>query len=92
MSTGHLSPQHPRPIFRGLEQSIERVLGADLRLLYGMAVPILVVIGLIILLGLGPSPWVVAGVMVFEVAALGVILVGLLGMMSDDPDEDADTH
>lgn len=83
------SPTHHRePVFRGFEESVERTLGADMRLLYGMAVPILMIIGLIVVLALGPSTWLVIAVLVLELAALGVVMTGVIGMLSDGDEED----
>ena len=75
--------QH-RHILRGFDESMERLLGADLRLLYGMAIPILAVVDLIILLALNPSKWLVAAIVLVEIAALGLVVAGLFEMMSDD--------
>jgi hypothetical protein len=41
--------QHEHP-FRGFDESVERTLGADMRLVYGLAAPILMVVGLIVIL------------------------------------------
>ena len=76
---------HP---FGGFERGMERVLGADLRLVYGMAMPMLMIIGLIILLALGPTTWLVVGILLLEIAALGVIVTGVFGMMSGDDEDD----
>lgn len=79
------SPMH------GFEQAVEHVLGADMRLLYGMGVPVIgVCIIIALLLGFSPSPWVVAGLLVLETAVLGVVLVGFVGMLNEDDDEDGE--
>jgi hypothetical protein len=75
---------HHRPLFRGFDESMTQILGADLRLIYGLAVPIAMIVGLIILLALHPAKWIVAAVVVCEVAGLALIVSGLYAMMSDD--------
>jgi hypothetical protein len=86
---GTTSPDsHPRENpFRGFDESVERAIGADMRLVYGLAVPILMVVGLIILLALSPATWLVVTIIVIELAALGVVLTGFIGML-DEPGED----
>lgn len=63
------------------------MLGADARLLYGMAIPILMIVGLIMVLALSPAWWLVALIVVFEIAALALVVTGLLVMMSDEQDD-----
>ena len=74
--------------FRGFDSSVERALGADMRLVYGILAPIVMVIGLIVVLALQPATWLVAVVVVGEVGALAVVITGLLGMMSTDDDQE----
>lgn len=88
MATTSPHPEHHDPVFRGFDTSVERTLGADMRLIYGIAAPIAMVIGLIIVLALQPATWVVALIMVVEVGALAVVITGLLGMMSSDDDQE----
>jgi hypothetical protein len=76
-----------RYVFRGFDQSVTRVLGADARLLYGMAIPILMIVGLILVLALNPAAWLVGLIVLFEVAALALVVTGLLEMMSDEQDD-----
>lgn len=87
MATG---PTHAHPhhfVLRNLARSVERTLGIDARLLYGMGVPMLMIVGLIALLALSPADWVVAVIVLCELAALGLVVAGLTDMMSDDQDE-----
>jgi hypothetical protein len=85
------STTHPHEsAFRGFDQSVEGLLGADMRLVYGMAVPILMIVGLIIALALNPAAWLVAVVVVLEIAALAVVVLGFVGMLNDDGDDEAD--
>ena len=86
-AAGSLNAQTRRHVFRGFDSSIERLLGADMRLIYGMAAPILMIIGLIVVLGLSPAPWLVAAILVIEIGGLGVVVAGLLEMLNDE-DED----
>jgi chromate transport protein ChrA len=79
--------QH-RHVFRGFDDAMTQLLGADLRLLYGMAVPILMIIGLIVLLALNPAKWVVAMVVVCEIAGLALIVRALYELMSDDDQDE----
>ncbi len=72
----------PDPL-HGLDREVERDLGADMRLLYGMLVPILAVCGLIVWLVFARSYWVVAAAVVLELAALGLIVVKLMAMLAE---------
>jgi len=89
MSTGPSDTYPHEHPFRGLDRSIERVLGADLRLIYGFLVPILMLVGMIIVLGLQPSAWLVAPIVVLEVAGLFVIVYGLMGMLNEPAEDEA---
>jgi hypothetical protein len=83
--------QHARPSrhpFRGFDQSTTRLFGADLRLLYGMAVPILMIIGMIILLALSPTTWLAIAILLLEITALGIVLSGLFGMLDEDEQDE----
>jgi hypothetical protein len=82
------TPHQARDAFRGFDESIERAVGFDARLLYGMTVPILMIVGLIILLALTPQTWLVVAVLVLELGALGIVGVGLVGMLSEDDEGD----
>jgi len=77
-------------VFRGFDRSVERALGVDVRLLYGMVVPILIVSGLIVLLALSPQTWLQIAVLLVEIAALGVVVVGFVGILNDDGEEDTE--
>jgi hypothetical protein len=80
------STDHPNA-FRGFDQSVERAIGADMRLLYGMLVPILMICGVIIVLALSPATWLVAVILVIEIGALAVVGYGLAGMLNEPPDD-----
>ena len=83
------APSRP-PIFRGFEDSVERTFGADMRLLYGLAAPILMIVGLIVVLALTPATWLVVAIIVLELAALAVVLTGVMGVLNDERDADPD--
>ena len=82
--------QPRRAPLHGFEQAVEGVLGVDMRLLYGMGVPVVGVSVIIaLLLGFAASPWAIAGLMVIEAAVLAVVLIGFVGMLNEAPtDED----
>src|SRR5690242_13696193 len=82
------SSDHPHR-FHGFDESVERAVGADMRLLYGMLVPILMICGVIIVLALNPATWLVVIVMVLELGAVAVVGYGLAGMLNEAPDDDA---
>jgi len=77
---------HENP-FRGFDDSVERAVGADMRLIYGLGAPILLVLGVIVILALSPATWLVIAIVMIEIAALVVVLVGFMGMLNE-PDED----
>jgi hypothetical protein len=85
-STSPDNHPHENP-FHGFDESVEHALGADMRLIYGMAAPILMIVGLIIILALSPAAWLVVAIVVMEVAALCVVLTGFIGMLNE-PDDD----
>jgi hypothetical protein len=80
------TPKDQNP-FAGFDQSMERVLGADMRLIYGFAVPVLMVVGLIVVLALRPETWLVVSVMVLECAALALVVAGILAMLKEREDD-----
>ena len=85
------SHTNPARVFHEFDATVERSLGVDARLLYGMLIPILMVCGLIILLALNQETWLVIAVVLFEAAALGVVVTGFLAMLNEDDDTDEDT-
>jgi hypothetical protein len=82
------TPRHEHP-FHGFDQSVERAIGADMRLVYGFAVPILMVVGLIVILALSPATWLVITILLVEVAALGVVVTGFVGMLNEPHEGEA---
>jgi hypothetical protein len=90
MATSTPSSSPHTSAFRGFDESVERGLGADMRLVYGMAVPILMIVGLIVILALSPAVWLVAAIVVMELAALAVVVYGFMSMLREPDHEDAD--
>jgi hypothetical protein len=80
------NPTHEHP-FRGFDESVERTLGADMRLVYGFAAPILMITGLVVILALSPATWLLVSIMLVELAALAVVVTGIVGMLNE-PAED----
>jgi hypothetical protein len=81
---------HRPHAFRGFDESVERAVGADMRLLYGMLVPILMICGVIVVLALNPAVWVVAFIVALEIGALAVVGYGLAGMLGEPAGDGAD--
>jgi hypothetical protein len=90
MATSTTSSSPRTSAFRGFDDSVERRLGADMRLVYGMAVPILMIVGLVVILALSPAAWLVAAIVVMEVMALGVVVYGFMGMLDEPEDDEPD--
>jgi len=79
---------HPhQSVFGGFDDSVEHVLGADMRLIYGMAAPILMIVGFIVVLALSPATWLVIAIVVLEIAALGLVVTGFMTMMNEEPED-----
>jgi cell shape-determining protein MreD len=70
-----------------LNQRVTRMIGADMRLLYGIAVPMFATIGFIIALAATGQSWMVGPVVVFLLITVSVVVFGLLGMLDEDDDD-----
>jgi hypothetical protein len=79
--------EHRDPVFRDFDSSVTRILGADMRLVYGILAPTLLVIGLIVFLALKPATWLLVSIILVEVGALALVVTGLLGVMSGNGDD-----
>jgi len=92
MPTETSHPSHTRAthVFHNFDMSVERALGVDIRLLYGMLVPILMICGLIILLALSPQTWLLIAVLLLEIAALGVVVTGFVVLLNEDTEDDGE--
>ncbi len=88
------SPIQPRSTARkeplgGIDRTLADMLGGvDLRLILGMLMPMLLVIGLIVSLAQSPSYWLVGLALVSILCCLGLVLTKLLALL-EDPDETA---
>jgi hypothetical protein len=72
-----------------LHEKVEWLFGSgDLRLLYGMAAPVLLVCGLVALFAVTSAWWLVATLMLVIFAMVGVVLAGLGYMLGETGDED----
>jgi hypothetical protein len=88
MGSATTNPHQHENAFRGFDECVERVLGADMRLVYGMAAPILMILGLVTILALSPAVWLLATIMLLELALLGVVVYGFAGLLGEDGDRD----
>lgn len=86
MATDSAATRPKATIYQTIDVAIERVIGADFRLIYGMAVPILILCGLIIALAAYPKAWVVGILVVLEIGTLAMIVRGFMDMMDSDDD------
>ena len=73
-----------------LHTRITRMLGADVRLLYGFAVPIFATVGFIIAFAVSGQGWMVGAVAVFMLIATAVVVFGIVGMLDEPDDEPTD--
>jgi hypothetical protein len=98
---GNASPRHPRleeamatgrhaHHERTISDRMESAVGADMRLIYGIAVPMLATIGFIIALAVSGQGWMVPAVVVFLIITLAVVIFGLFEMLGED--ETDETH
>jgi nicotinamide riboside transporter PnuC len=74
----------PRPHEPNFDDRMTGFLGADMRLVYGIAVPVLAVAALIIVMSQGQTVWLDAVTFVFAVAALCLVVWGFMRMLKDD--------
>jgi hypothetical protein len=79
---------HREPL-HGLDVAIETTLGADLRMLYGLGIPVVAMVALMIPMFLLPSYWLDAGVLVTAMGATGFIVVKFLRLL-EEPDDALD--
>ncbi len=77
----HSTPLHKR---------VTRLVGADVRLLYGFAVPIFATVGFIIAFAVSGQGWMIGAVGVFMCIALAVVVFGILGMLDEPDDQQTD--
>lgn len=73
------------------DKTVERFLGADMRLLYGMGVPVVGVSAVIsVVIAFAASPWTIGALMALEVVMLFVVVVGFFAMLDETEDRDSD--
>lgn len=70
-----------------LDGTLESLFGTDLRLIYGMAAPMLLVIAVIMALVLTPSYWLVGATVVLELCCLAFVVTKLLAMLDETDSE-----
>ena len=67
-----------------LHEKVEWLYGSgDVRLLYGMAVPVLAICGLVALLALAPEWWLLPAMMLVVLVLAGVVLIGVSQMLDE---------
>lgn len=70
----------------GLDRLLDRLLGADLRWLYGLAVPMFAVFGVIVLVSFHHSIVWAGAALVLEAALLALIVVKSLAILGEEDD------
>ena len=81
----------PAPGSVPLHRRVARLLeSGDLRLIYGTAVPLAIVIGLIVALAFSGRTWLVAPLVLVLLILTGVVIVGFMQMLEEDEVEDLD--
>jgi hypothetical protein len=77
--------------FARFDAAAQRVLGVDMRLLYGMGVPVVGTCVLVALaFGFAASTWAVVVMMAVEVIMLGIVLCGFSILLRDTRDDEPD--
>jgi hypothetical protein len=84
MATESAPPRPHRSLYRTVDVFIERLIGADFRLIYGMGIPILLLCGVIIALAEYPKVWLVAILVILELGTLFFIVRGFMEMMDSE--------
>ena len=74
----------------GFDGYVERKLGADMRLVYGIGVPILIITGLICVVALQPAVWLVASVLVIELGLVALVIYAFSKMLGEPADDELD--
>ena len=79
------APKRPVPLHERVERILE---SGDMRLIYGLAVPLLIAIGFIVALAFSGKTWLVAPLVLVIVALIGIIVIGFNQMLDDDEPDD----
>ena len=90
MHAGEVTNKENSSPFWGVEQWLEGILGSDMRFIYGVAVPMVAVVDLLVLLTIKPSWFIVAVLMVVELACLVLVVYGLMMILAEGEDEEPD--
>lgn len=69
-----------------MDVAVESAVGVDLRPIYGMLVPVLLVVGLVLAVVLVQSYWLVAAAWVVEIACIALIVTKTFAML-DEPEQ-----
>ena len=80
-----MSTTSHRPLHERVEHLLET---GDLRLIYGLGVPLLVVVAGVSALAVAHATWLVIPLMAMVVALTGIVLVGIAQMLDDSGDRD----
>ncbi len=84
-------PPTPYMSIQRFDGAVEHFLGADMRLLYGMGVPVVGVSAVIsVVIAFAASPWTIAALMALEVVMLVVVVLGFFAMLDETDDTDPD--
>jgi hypothetical protein len=85
----HAPAPHVVDPLRRLDRAVNTWFGADLRLLYGLGTPILLIVAAMLPLLFHPSYWLVGALLVLVIACTGFIVTKVMAML--DAPEDATT-
>ena len=69
-----------------LHSRLERSLGVDVQLFYGLLVPATVVVVLIVGLALSPTWWLLAPLVLVLLGVTGIVIAGFLQMLDSGDD------
>jgi hypothetical protein len=93
MESAETPTRASRRSFRAVDAWLESVLGADMRLLYGVIIPMVLVVDVLVLLTFKQYAWLVAILMLIEIGALLLVIYGFMEMLDDeDAGEDDLAH
>jgi hypothetical protein len=70
-----------------LHERVTRTVGADVRLFYGIGIPMMATLGFIIAAAVSGQSWMAGAAVVFLIVTLGVVVFGFYGMLIEDEDD-----
>lgn len=88
-TTSHAPAQPSRNPLARFDGLLDRMIGCDMRLIYGVGMPMLLVCAVIVALAFSPSVWLVAVTIILEFACLGFIVMKLMAMLGEGEEADA---